>query len=380
VNNYEKNYEHIRSWLADCDFAEAAPRLGLSPAIDGTIKLTALGREFSVNRDGVFQLCGEPSDVNLKSVIIWYLTYGGQGEPAVEFGSSSSFSGGMFGARSSDYNSYEWQKHAGLTLRQFRAVAKRIGAEFVRSERYGEVWRLFLFPKVTLLLEYSEADDEFPATIDIKASANALTFLPFETLAVAHGLIESEFNPKQAKVPLTILSCGIFQPELDLILPEIRSELDYADIEVTYLSPGLHSNPSKMKEKLTQSLERLKSSEVVALYGSMCHTELEAILGEYGVSFPCEKNCIEIMLSSDRKAEMDKLCNNIYLTAGWLKSWRDMGEMSLVGDKSIYLDCGQDLVTEEELLNFFDASNLEIEIENITLENLKTTVLQLLGG
>jgi hypothetical protein len=177
-----------------CDFDEAAPRLGLVPPIDGALTFTVLGREMRVDHDGVTQLDGEAAHVNLKSVIIWYLTYGGQGNPSFEVTPLSSFSSGRFGGTSADFGSFAWRRHAGLTPEKFRAAAKRIGTEFVRSERYGEVHLLYLFPKIPALLTYSEADDEFPALIDTKFSLNAPTFLPFETLAVAQGLIENEFK------------------------------------------------------------------------------------------------------------------------------------------------------------------------------------------
>jgi hypothetical protein len=194
ISNYEKAYENIRPWLKQCDFNEAAPRLGFAPPADGALVVTVLGRRFHVGHDGVAQLEGKAAHVNLKSVIIWYLTYGGQGEPSLEFTPLSNFSSGIFGSRSADFGSFEWRKHEGLTLEQFRAAAKRIGTEFARSERYSETHRLYLFPKVPALLTYSEADDEFPAVIDTKFSMNAPAFLPFETLAVAQGLIETEFT------------------------------------------------------------------------------------------------------------------------------------------------------------------------------------------
>jgi hypothetical protein len=193
-SNYEKAYESIRPWLKRCDFDEAAPRLGFVPPIDGALLFTALGRKVRVDRDGVTQLDGEAADINLKSIIIWYVTYGGQGEPSFEFAPLSSFTGSMSGGnKSADFGSFVWQKHAGLSLEHFRATANRIGAGFVRSERYGEARLLYLFPKVPVLLTYSEADDEFPAVVDTKFGLNASTFLPFETLAFAHRLIENEF-------------------------------------------------------------------------------------------------------------------------------------------------------------------------------------------
>jgi hypothetical protein len=182
---------------------------------------------------------------------------------------------------------------------------------------------------------------------------------------------------------ITILSCGIFQPELDLIIPKIKRELQNIVITVLYLSPGLHNTPEKMKEELTRNLDNLKSEKTLTLYGSGCHTEIATMLKEYNTVSPKEKNCIEIVLNPEIKAEMDKSGNIIYLTAGWLKAYREVFWQNgyagtIVGDKSIYLDCGENLISDEELLEFFDASNLPMEIETMSLDNFTDIVITLI--
>jgi hypothetical protein len=123
---------------------------------------------------------------------------------------------------------------------------------------------------------------------------------------------------------LNILSCGIFQPELDIIIPEIKRKLKGCDIALTYLSPGLHNDCRRLKEELLNNLNEESSTKTVVLYGSMCHTEMTAILKNYHTVIPKEKNCIEIILKSEIKAEMDASGNIFYLTAGWLKNWREI--------------------------------------------------------
>jgi hypothetical protein len=59
-----------------------------------------------------------------------------------------------------------------------------------------------------------------------------------------------------------------------------------------------------MKEKLIQNLDKLKSEKTLTLYGSGCHTELSIILKEYNTVYPKEKNCIEILLNPEIKAEI----------------------------------------------------------------------------
>jgi hypothetical protein len=177
---------------------------------------------------------------------------------------------------------------------------------------------------------------------------------------------------------INILSCGIFRPELDAIISEIREKLKDHDIEITYLTPSLHIYALKMEEELTENLDKIKGSKVLVLYGSMCHTEMSRILQKYSAALPKEKNCIEIMLKPEIKSEMDKSGNINYLTAGWLENWREIASGgAMIGDKIIYLDCGLNLVSDEELLDFFDHANLPIETVEIALDNFKEIIIRL---
>ncbi|MDR0936336.1 MAG: DUF3786 domain-containing protein [Oscillospiraceae bacterium] len=199
MSNYERIYENIRPWLADCDFVEAASRLGFEPPVNGVLTFASLGREWRVDSGGVEQCGGLKIHVNFRNVIIWYLTFRDSiWTPVIRsgdgFASLGSLSNGNFGQRSADFQSFDWQRHSGLTLGEFRNTSERIGAEFIRPERYGEARQLYVFPKVPALLTFSEQDDEFPAQVDIKFRSDVLTYLPFETLAVLYGLIAAEFG------------------------------------------------------------------------------------------------------------------------------------------------------------------------------------------
>ncbi|MDR2606674.1 MAG: hypothetical protein LBC38_05270, partial [Oscillospiraceae bacterium] len=106
MTNAEKVYESLKPWLSKLD----APRT-----------LTLLGREFRTDGSGVEQLSGNKIHINAKSVLIWYLTFGGDGiEPSFEFTPLHTFSNGIFTAQSSDWQSHDWKAHAGLTLEEFQ--------------------------------------------------------------------------------------------------------------------------------------------------------------------------------------------------------------------------------------------------------------------
>ncbi|MCL1802138.1 MAG: DUF3786 domain-containing protein [Eubacteriaceae bacterium] len=175
-SNYEKAYEQIRPWLND---------------LPAPVEIEFLGRRWRAAPDGIQQLSGPPANINCKSVLVWYLTQAGEGEPSYEFTPLHSFTHGIFRSNS-------WEGGTDATLESFRLACQRLGASFVRSEPYSEVWLLIALPKLPVLMSYIQADDEFPAAIDLKYGANATQFLPFETLAVLNSLIKSEFRLRNA--------------------------------------------------------------------------------------------------------------------------------------------------------------------------------------
>ena len=189
ANGYEQTYYLMRKSLAGLDFAGRAQDLGLSPPEGGTQRLTFLGHDYWVDETGVYPEGSDNTSFNTRSVIIYYLTYGGKGEASYDFRTMHSFSHGLF---EGDSSSSKWgtaYKGPRLSLEFFEAAAKRIGAEFMQKKNGAHSYLLFPFPKVPALLTYNEGDDEFPDDMVIKFGTNALNFLPFETLAVLHGLI-----------------------------------------------------------------------------------------------------------------------------------------------------------------------------------------------
>jgi hypothetical protein len=179
-NNYEKAYLSLVPWL---------------DGVPEPVELQFLGRGFRVGAGGVEQLSGPPVHVNGKSVLIWYVTqYGGGEKPSYDFRPISSFSFGIFAGSGVSWQQKQQPRFGGLTAEGFRREAERIGAAPLRPERYGESWLLHAFPELPALLTFTEADEEFPADVDVKFGANATRVLPFETLAVLQSLIESEFR------------------------------------------------------------------------------------------------------------------------------------------------------------------------------------------
>jgi hypothetical protein len=190
-----------------------------------------------------------------------------------------------------------------------------------------------------------------------------------------------------------VLSCGIFQPELERLLPEIMRELGGREIEVSFVPPALHVDYKKLKAGIMEGLAPFDGRATLLLFGSMCHPEISKIAGEHGAVHLRECNCIDAMLTPERKRELESAGRTFFLTAGWLQSWRDIfqqgqgwhdpvdARMNLgFYDQMLVLDSGVYEIKDEDLLDFFDYAQVPIDVEPIDLEHFKKTVVDICGG
>jgi hypothetical protein len=188
---------------------------------------------------------------------------------------------------------------------------------------------------------------------------------------------------------LHILSCGIFQPEFEKAFAEIKQDLANQDIAVDFISPGLHVNHEKLGKGISEGLSPLKEEKILLLYGSMCHPDLPEIVKSYELIYPKEPNCVDLMLEPSRKKELDEGGNIFYMTAGWLQYWREIFQQEQGWDatdarinfgfynKIVMLDCGCSNIDEEELFNFFEYTQVPIEIESIDLNYFQSILRDL---
>jgi hypothetical protein len=192
---------------------------------------------------------------------------------------------------------------------------------------------------------------------------------------------------------LTILSCGIFKPELEKIIPEVQAELADTVLKIVYVPSALHQDEKKLEEGLRAALKNFDLDEkIVVLFGCMCHHEMARILSDAGFSgapFLKMPNCIGAFLPPQKKQELDAGLNVHYMSAGWIQFWQDIfaggpgwdpvsARMALgVNDKIIILDTGCRRLSDEELFEIFEYTQLPIEVEVISTDFFKTTVLEL---
>ncbi|QDR79446.1 DUF1638 domain-containing protein [Sporomusa termitida] len=87
---------------------------------------------------------------------------------------------------------------------------------------------------------------------------------------------------------LGILACSIYQPELEVVLAQIRRDRLFAcELVVTYLPLKLHSNLKHLKAAIITALAEIAADRLILLYGSKCHPEFDDFLQKYQLGRVC---------------------------------------------------------------------------------------------
>ena len=184
-----------------------------------------------------------------------------------------------------------------------------------------------------------------------------------------------------------ILSCGVFEVELNKILKEIEENIFDVNINVKYLPFGLHTNLDKLKSVIVDNLNNITSSKVILLYGSKCHYMFYDFLKDYDnlITFK-DSNCLELIINNnDNKVlENDK---NLYITPGWVLKFDELNQYSnavdiydirqqygqyeniIIGDTKV---CE---ITEEMIFDLFEKVQVPIEVENIDINIFKNKII-----
>ena len=183
----------------------------------------------------------------------------------------------------------------------------------------------------------------------------------------------------------TIIACGIFKDELE----KVSDDLGFP-FRARYLGPGLHVDFDELKCALEEEMKRASSDGsqgIIVAYGQ-CHPKIDEILKPYHAALLDCQNCVDALIT--RKAMEDKAREGLffYLSPGWLDAWRDIfnrlgwdpeiARLQMGSFKgSIYIDTLKDAqVREEELLEFFDFTNLPFTIMPVELNHFKSLIIK----
>lgn len=183
------------------------------------------------------------------------------------------------------------------------------------------------------------------------------------------------------------LACEIYQPELEEILAQIRTErLFDCELAVTYLPVKLHVNFNHLKDAILKALDVMVADRIILLYGSKCHPEFHEFLKDYHLVRFEQSNCIELILGERMKA-IDQDSKTFYLTPGWLIRWREifdsgwgLDEVAIrqsfgYYDRTLLIDTGVCDITDEQILDFFEYTRVPIEVEQGGLTVFKSNIM-----
>jgi hypothetical protein len=181
-----------------------------------------------------------------------------------------------------------------------------------------------------------------------------------------------------------IIACSVFQKELEAL----RDALGFP-FEVHYLGAGLHVNFDDLLEALQAELKNCidKGYEgIIVLYGQ-CHPKIDDIIKPYkAVLINCQ-NCVDAFITRKGLEETAKKGLYFFLSPGWLDAWKDIFErmnwepadarMQMGSFRgALYLDTMKDAQErEQELLEFFDFTNLPYQIMPANLSHFKSLIL-----
>ena len=182
---------------------------------------------------------------------------------------------------------------------------------------------------------------------------------------------------------IVLVACRIFERELMATLPPNE------DIEVVWIDAALHADLPKLEEKLVGELSngRLVDSEVRLLFGSGCHPDMCRLARRFGAGLAPVKNCIEAFCGA-RTKELEAN-RTMVMTPGWIRVWPEI--MKALGwdavdarinlgiyDRILLMDAGVDPLSEEEILAFFDVTQVPVEMEVLDLNHFRTTIDKIL--
>jgi hypothetical protein len=183
----------------------------------------------------------------------------------------------------------------------------------------------------------------------------------------------------------TIIACGIFKDEIERLSVDLGFPF-----KARYLGTGLHVDFDELKDALEEELKRASSDGsqgIIVAYGQ-CHPKIDEILKPYHAALMDCQNCVDAFISRRAVEKNAREGLFFYLSPGWLDAWKDIFNRlgwdpeiarqhmgSFKG--SIYIDTMKDAPErEEELLEFFDFTNLPFTIMPVELDHFKSLIIK----
>jgi hypothetical protein len=199
----------------------------------------------------------------------------------------------------------------------------------------------------------------------------------------------------------SIVACGTLRRELGYL-----RETGFLDAaRVLYTGAGLHARPEELERQLVRQLGRARESSpnVVVVYGSKCYLDpnqpsktIDSILDEAGARRVQAQGCIDMLCDAECRRDLSHNESVLWLSPGWIEHWRRIWQEYLGWDaadanmnfpgfyrKAIFLDPQPLAVFDswtasspEKILEFSDWTRLPVESRPVTLDRLKSLLMQ----
>jgi len=186
---------------------------------------------------------------------------------------------------------------------------------------------------------------------------------------------------------ISLITCPIFRDELESVL----NELDLSP-HIDYMHYTIHNNPHTMEEQLQEGIDRaIKNGDRVRfLVGKHCKGKrnIVDVVEDCGGKIPHARNCIDMLIGDELAKELQKNRTSL-MTPAWIRminqSIQD-GQWSVTDarlnlgwyNRIIILDTGVDPLTDEQIMEFYDLTQVEIEILPVELTYFKKLLWKLL--
>ena len=184
-----------------------------------------------------------------------------------------------------------------------------------------------------------------------------------------------------------LIACPIFEKELESVLQHLNLAPS-----IKYMHYTIHNNPLMMEEQLTKKIADAKDTaqHVRFLVGKHCKgkRDMTEVVDGCNGKIPQARNCIDMLIGSELTKELQKNRTSL-MTPAWIRminrsiadgQWSVTDARVNLGwyNKILILDTGVEPLDDELIMEFFDLTQVEIDILPVDLEHFKTKLKDLL--
>ncbi len=187
----EKIYENLKDEIQKINLRDVADGIGAVITDEG-ITIRSLGKEFLIKDSGEIITDGEVS-IWAKILLLIYIKMGGKGDISNKWVAFDELKGGVVKIEALR-KEFEIPLSDMLKndLDPIERIFKILGAEEVNDQPSDMAWKMFLLPKVPILILYWRADDEFPPNVKALFDSTTDRFLDVESLVfLCEGLLHA---------------------------------------------------------------------------------------------------------------------------------------------------------------------------------------------